>query len=294
MIDEISYSQTEVVARLQARSDIRGYQIIPTLLDGAFHSLAAGLLKSNDENLFLPVAIDALQCHAAIDGEVWCHAVWKKDEGDVRSADLTIAREDGTVLLQIKGLTVQQVRLAALRKIHGNNESSDQLVYELVWQPGRLQGNLAKDRRWLIVHSGKNETLDRLALELVNRLQSQGHTATSVSTDGQQYQETEIGCRLDGRPSDSWHQVLTPLEESNFHGICWIVDSQSFESARQECERILTFVQSLLQLGKRQLECGLNFVTTNAIAINLDDKTVNPEATQFWGLGRVLGQKNLN
>ncbi len=44
-IDSLRYSQSEVLTRLKTNGDIRGFTIPPTLLDGALHSLAVGLLR---------------------------------------------------------------------------------------------------------------------------------------------------------------------------------------------------------------------------------------------------------
>ena len=54
-IDSLRYSETEVLTHLKTNGDVRGFTIPPTLLDGALHSLAVGLLREDDGHLFLPV-----------------------------------------------------------------------------------------------------------------------------------------------------------------------------------------------------------------------------------------------
>ena len=48
-ITQLRFSKTEVLANLQVAGDVRGYNLPPTLLDAALHSLAVGLLRSGEE-----------------------------------------------------------------------------------------------------------------------------------------------------------------------------------------------------------------------------------------------------
>ena len=89
-IASLRYSKEAVVAQLKTVGDIRGFTIPPTLLDGALHCLAVGLLRDDDENLYLPVGIGRCSVFQPIESEVWCYAQWKQSEGKLRTADITL------------------------------------------------------------------------------------------------------------------------------------------------------------------------------------------------------------
>ena len=132
-IDSLATSDGGVLTQLSSKSDVRGYAIAPPLLDGCIHSLAVGILDDDNGDLFLPVGIKRVQFHSAASDEVWCHAVWTKPDGDVRTADLTLYDGDGNVIAELEELTVRQVNRAALRKMGGSG--SERLLYEMQWQP---------------------------------------------------------------------------------------------------------------------------------------------------------------
>ena len=56
-------------------------------------------------------------------------------------------------------------------------------------------------------------------------------------------------------------------------------------------QAIVGSVQSLLSASHRKIPCGLQFVTSKAIATSIGEEAEEVDAaqTQFWGLGRVLG-----
>ena len=91
-IRELHCGDGEVLAKLETANDLLGYVIPPVLMDGAFQSLAVGLLQDADSSFYLPVGMESLECFGSVSGEVWSHAQWRESEGDVRTADLTLVR----------------------------------------------------------------------------------------------------------------------------------------------------------------------------------------------------------
>ena len=87
-----------VAVLLETAGDQRGYSLPPALLDGALHSLAAGLVRDSEAALFLPVGMRRIRCYSAAAGPIWCHAAWTHAEGESRTADLTLFEEDGLVV----------------------------------------------------------------------------------------------------------------------------------------------------------------------------------------------------
>ncbi len=106
-IREIFCGQGEVLVRLETDGDVLGYVIPPMLMDGAFQSLAVGLLQDADSSFYLPVGMERLDCFSPVSGEVYSLAQWRDAEGEVRNADLTLFTSDGTVLARIEKLRLR-------------------------------------------------------------------------------------------------------------------------------------------------------------------------------------------
>ncbi|MDB2687671.1 type I polyketide synthase, partial [Mariniblastus sp.] len=175
-IQKLNLSTDGVVAQLQLAGDVRGFNVPPTMLDAALHSLAVGLLRSGDDHLFLPVGIGRVDFYAPIETEAVCVAKWIENEGKNRSADLTILSKSGEVLIAIKELKVQQVSLSALRQMSGSG--AQRLVYDLIWKPARLPAADLAPKRWLIVNAGEG---DEFAAKVRQRLIDQNHQVEEMS-----------------------------------------------------------------------------------------------------------------
>ena len=271
VVRELHYSQNEVLARLQVNGDVRGYTVPPTLLDGALHSLAVGISSTKAEHLFLPVGIGKVHCQRPISDQAWCYANWKRSNGNTRNADVVLFDDDGNVLFRMENLQVQRVSVSALRKMSG--ASSDRLVYRVDWKPFRFTPTPIEKQNWLIISADDHGNSSILADRINSSLLEVGHTSTIV-----------------GSQSDQLWKVLDSKDEKAISGICWLVDSINSDRARAECRRIVDFLQLLLEQGIRSLECGIQFVTTNAVSPDhTSGRSVDPNATMFWGIGRVLG-----
>ena len=298
-IDELHYSEQQVLTHLKTASDVRGYTIPPTLLDAALHSLAVGLIKStDDDNLFLPVGMGRIEVFGAIEAEAWCLASWKQSDGASRTADVVLFSEHGKVLLTIEDLRVQEVSLAAMRQMSG--AGAGRLVYELEWKQTRLTPTKLKSKKWLVIsHAEQHEnSLRNLALGMIDELRAQDHEVYSVylKRDATFSSDSEHEFEFCGQSRASWDRLLDRFSdgqsESQIDGIAWCLGSlqDHLDSpVNWGVESILSFVQAALNRNWRRLPCGLQLITSNAINAGSDEQTVSPQQTQFWGLGRVLG-----
>ena len=288
VIHDLQFSATEVLSRLEISSDARGYCVPPNLLDGALHSLAAGMLTAESEHLFLPVAIGQIIGHRPIENQAGCYARWTQKQDKTRLADVFLFDQDGTVVMELKDVQVQQVSRSALRQSSGAGDS--RLAYRLNWKASRLEAAPIDNRNWLIVDSRANASESAISVKLLSSLVEQGHRATSIETGNQAFTETKNGFGLAGESSEDWEPVWEQLTDQTLDGVCWLVDAATADDARAECQKLVSFSQSLLDRGIRSLECGIQLVTTDAIDVEaVTQAPVNPYATQFWGLGRVLG-----
>ncbi|MEL7499891.1 MAG: SDR family NAD(P)-dependent oxidoreductase [Planctomycetota bacterium] len=269
-IVELDYSETEVVTRLKTNGDVRGYHIPPTILDGALHSLAVGLLRSDDGHLFLPVGIGQLELHRGIENEAICHARWNENTGKTRTADLTLLTTEGDIALTIKNLQVQQVDLAAMRKLSG--AGAERLIFESHWRPHRLPASEVNDTNWLVVTPA--EVDNQLRDELTQALETKGH-------------------RFQLRTIDNILSDLESIEWSTFDGITCFVNHAEGDEAHEAIHKIVELIQRMLEDNHRQIRCGLQLITANATTTEVtvgegSTPTVRPTQSQVWGLGKVL------
>lgn len=296
-INSIRYSESEVLTHLRTSGDIRGYTLPPTLLDGALHSLAVGLLRDGDENLYLPIGIGRIVAHQTIESEAWCHAEWKQSEGKLRTADITLFAESGQILAKIENLQVQQISRSALRQMSG--AGAERLLYELTWQPLRLPAATTKKTNWLLIDA--DEASRSLSQQVEAQLGEQNHRVARISVQaGEPLQKTsEASYSLDAEDRTQWQQLFAQLSaEQSFvpDGIAWFVGQESTNGSAGElddatkatCTGLLNLVGTLHDAETRRLECGLQLITTDAIATD-DNPTIDARQTQYWGLGRVLG-----
>jgi acyl transferase domain-containing protein len=316
-VDSFQFSETEVLTRLVKRGDERGFTLPPTVLDGALHSLAVGLTRGDADHLFLPVAVDRLHCLAAVENEIWCHAVWTQNEGKTRSADLVLFNDDGVVVAKIDGLQVQQVSVAALRQMSG--AGAERLVYGMDWQPLRLPASTTKQHNWLLIESeGASMQIDDVAGKLVEQRQQVTRVILKPESTFEALAESTYA--FDGSDAKQWETLfdhLTATDEEGtetpfeLHGIAWqfasaigphvsTTDGLIPAATQTQCRSFLNLVHELARREIRSLECGLQLLTANAISLPQDPAVadsdeaethppVDPNQTQYWGLGRVLG-----
>lgn len=315
-IQSLRLCETDVLVRLQTSGDLRGYMMPPTVLDGAFHSLAAGMLQSGETSLFLPVGVERVRCHAPIDGPVWCHATWNQAEGEVRTANLTLFNDDGDVLAEIQDLKLRELDRAALRRMGGSGP--ERLIYEMHWQTTRLTTANQSSSNWIVVQNVASASSTNGKLSRVSRMDS---VAASLEQQGQNAVNVELvdklatanltskPIRISFNQPDQWGQLLKHLRDHHFDGgavdgVAWVLDDsrpevdsldKSLAVTRQNCTGLLNLLAEFRNQEIQQLPRGLQLVTRNAVLVEggFEDieieATISPSQSQFWGLGRVIG-----
>ncbi|MCC3332253.1 type I polyketide synthase [Nocardia abscessus] len=93
----------EGVALVELTGLPSGYVCHPALLDACFQVLGSVLLDRRASAGVIPVRIDRLRVHRPPGGRVWVHARARSTED---SGDLLVLDDDGTVLIEVEGLTV--------------------------------------------------------------------------------------------------------------------------------------------------------------------------------------------
>ena len=277
VIQSLHLSDSAVLTKLSATGDARGYHVVPALLDGALHSLAAMLLKGSESDLFLPVGIEKLACFESVTEDVWCHASWStesaagdseadstaKPAGDVRFADLELLNDQGEVLLTITKLKVQKLDRAAMRRMSGGG--TQRLIYGLTHKPYSLPAAPISDTNWLLVADSGDDVADALQQQL--------------SDGGQHVVRGQIDTATD--------QLLESfVDGKTLHGIAWLPTDET----EQNCDGLLKLIQGLKQKELPELACGIAVITSTGSPFH--GQPGNPLQGQYHGFARVLAAEH--
>ncbi len=293
-IREIHCGEGEVLVKLESDGDVLGYVIPPMLMDGAFQSLAVGLLQDPDSSFYLPVGMDRMECFSPVSGEVFSHAQWRDTEGDLRTADLTLFDGSGTVLARIVNLRLRSVRRAALRQLAGSGP--ERLIYSLRWQGSTLEAGSDRPSNWLIVRE-QADAPNTLAAAMSARRQrcidvQLRHGPGEAQIDGDT-------CIISGDDSEQWGAVLKHYfprqDDQQLDGLVWLAGTTDSGLANAEilaqtklvCTSMLGLLQAVRHNRMEQFPRGMEIVTQNGIAID-GSESVSPHISQYWGLGRVI------
>ena len=291
-IRSLRYGDGDVLAKLQLTSDYRGYNLPPMLLDGAFNSLAVGLLLDPNSSLFLPVGVEKFHRFGPLEGDLWSYGKWHESEGDIRTADLTLFDESGQVVAFIEKLRVRAVSRTALRQMVGSGP--DRLLYNLSWTSTTLPPASDRAGVWMVVAEDESWTT-----ALADRLGEQNQVCIRVVLgDVEEPKFLDRTATISGTNFDHWSELMKQFfpgdEQGRVNGIVWSTggrgDRSSEEYTRLHCAGMLAILKALRESRVEYLDRGFQVVTRNAISVS-DEESVDPESTQFWGFGRVVGNE---
>jgi len=115
------------------------YRLHPALLDGCLRMAEALFPDTEDDQLYLPFGITALQFFTPCQEAVWVHAMGKEEEG-TRVVDLRLFAEDGTEVTAIDGLLLRAASVSALqRNLAAGQQALTDWLYTIDWQPKPIQ-----------------------------------------------------------------------------------------------------------------------------------------------------------
>jgi acyl transferase domain-containing protein/acyl carrier protein len=104
----------------------------PTILDSAFHLLAAAASRSAHGGMYVPVALRSLHLEAVapLEDSLWVVAAIDPAQSHSQriEGDLTVYARDGRVLARLRGLAAQRVGSRS-------EDSLQSALYELHWEP---------------------------------------------------------------------------------------------------------------------------------------------------------------
>ncbi len=274
-IRELHCGEGEVLAKLETANDLLGYVIPPVLMDGAFQSLAVGLLQDADSSFYLPVGMESLECFGSVSSEVWSHAQWRESEGEIRTADLTLFDEDGTVIARIEKLRLRPVRRAALRQLAGSGP--ERLLYALNWQNASFNSTDGDAGHWMVVREASAEP-NKFADALIQR--GQHCVDVQLRRGAGDPELDDASCTISGDDPEQWVAVLNHCfsadQDSRLDGLVWLAGSGDdasqptdlASSTKLVCGGMLGLLHALRQTRTEQFARGFQIITQGGVATN--------------------------
>ncbi|MEU7769046.1 type I polyketide synthase [Nocardia sp. NPDC049190] len=264
----------EGVALVELTGSSAGYICHPTLLDACFQVLGGVLLDRFATGGVVPVRIDRLRVHRPPGGRVWVHARARSGED---TGDLLVLDEDGTVLVEVDGLTVAGL---------AESKPYRDWLYQVAWRPGqRLAApdpSEPSTGAWLVLADAAG-----VGTALAALLEQRGQTCVLVDKDD-----------IDIADDDAWNGLLDKVARGEVRcaGVVhlWSLDTTETEyitadtlTDDQHLAGLATvrLVRALARLRLRDLP-RLWLVTKGAQQVGREPVAV--AQAPLWGLARTL------
>ena len=288
------------------------HKLHPALLDAGFQVLGAVTSSDgDDEEVYVPVAIDRVQLFRATAAELWSRARVRAVDEVVRKsviADLQLLTPGGQAVASIVGLQLK----AASREVmlRTTQASLQDWLYEPEW---RKQEHAADGRpialegqRWLVLadRSGSGR-------ELAARLESAGAVCT-IAAPGEDYERlSEREYRVDPGSAEHFSRLVGEIGHDKRFALCGVVmmwgvgapDASRLttheleRTALSRCSGVLYVVQSIVDAASTPPRLWLVTRGAQPVAAAPDGHTRDGAASRFlagislsplWGLGRVI------
>lgn len=203
----------------EVAQDTKQYQLHPALLDACLQ--VSGAFFLGDETTYLPIGIERLERLAIPAAEVWCAAHLRATNNDLFTIDLSIYREDGTIVANIDGLQIKATTSQAIAR----RPAWHDWLYHVAWEECPLHLSLPtsdaerRSGRWLIFGE-----LDGCFAQVTTLLRDRGDQASLISAGDCYAQLDEHTIQIDPTsPAD--YQTLFD-QHNNITGVIhgWSVD----------------------------------------------------------------------
>jgi acyl transferase domain-containing protein/acyl carrier protein len=157
-------------ARCQAAT--RFDSLDPSMLDACFHVLISCLGENGEavgDQLFIPTGISEIVVRSDADGgRRFCRAQPKSTSADRAVLDFQLCHEDGSVVLDVSGLSLRALRAQPGDARHAR-ATIDQLLYRRTWRALALKAGPEVTRRQVLI-LGQASDLCRLLAERLTSL----------------------------------------------------------------------------------------------------------------------------
>lgn len=289
--------------RLPPEVDASLYEIHPVVLDACFHLLAAAFpsnhFVANDTHRMLPVGVKSIRLSQRPGARLVAHARLRAQPESKSSGlegDILLLETDGSLVAEIKGLSLQSIRLDKQQ----SPTVLEQDLHEIRWERKPIESSDNVESiaggRWLIFaeHGAVSEAL-------AESLTARGHECVFVFP-GEQFAQLPAH---NGQPAFTLNAAnaddLRELEKTTDGSFQHIVHLWSLEHTidaapsltdldeihRLGCLNVFHLLQWLAASKHSPKQPRVRLITAGAQRIDGHD-TVAVAQAPLWGLGRVI------
>lgn len=255
-------------AQLAADANVAGYGMHPALLDAAFQSLAALLIDARGESdQLLPFRIERARFAArAAETTAVLFSATITDVQTLRG-DVRVFAPDGTLLVQVDGLSFSAVRHDAAR-------ATDALLFLPEWTlQAREHAPGSGRRRWLVIAGA-----DSTATAFAAALEQSGFSAQLIRESDAAAIPSMICSLAAAEPP------AQPLGIVDFRALDLTADVASIARHGASVAALAS------ALDDRATGSRLWLVTRGACGL-ADDRDIHVEQASVWGLGAVIANE---
>jgi acyl transferase domain-containing protein/NADPH:quinone reductase-like Zn-dependent oxidoreductase/acyl carrier protein len=260
----------------------------PTMLDSAFHLLAAAASRNTRSGTYVPVALRSLQLEtiAPLEDSLWVVAAIDPAQSNSQriEGDLTVYANDGRLLARLRGLAAQRLGSRS-------EESLQSALYELHWEPLETRGDATVD-------AATGDTFVVLAdsagfgARVAARLEAAGASVTMVPATSESTRPEALERLFDGlhRTSPRLRAVLDlrALDVPVLHG-SMERDGAALGAAIDDGPICALHLVQALARAPWETPPRLYFITSAAIAGGSGARALSQ--APLWGFGRTLARE---
>jgi acyl transferase domain-containing protein/acyl carrier protein len=312
-IEQLWRRDGEAIAQLRLPettvSEAGAYQVHPAILDACFQVLEAALPREDPRIVakatYLPVGMESLRVYDRPRNGIWCRALVQpvaKTELDRLAGDVFLFDESGQIMLEARGLRVQQVDRDVRRHAAQNIKdwlyitrweliADQQQAYTMDPLPVTQQGS------WIIFTDSQGA-----GQRLKSLLQARGENCVMVSP-GETYDTSGPNqYRLNPARPEDFRRLVESVYGGEQRPCSGIVHLWSLEATPPEevtlaalmsaqvlgCGSVLHLIQALAKDSSTKEPPHLWLVTSGAQAVGPEGESTSIAQSPLWGLGRVI------
>ncbi|MBF2022481.1 MAG: aminotransferase class I/II-fold pyridoxal phosphate-dependent enzyme, partial [Hydrococcus sp. C42_A2020_068] len=299
-IKQLWQFQGQVLGQIQLPEiltfEAENYQLHPVLLDSCFQLLGAAFAE-DERGTYLPVGLERLHVYRRSSHYLWSRVKVGKDNptngyttGQRLKADLQLFDENGILIAQIEGLSLQYVSCQSLQKFapEPKQENLEDWLYEVVWQPSKRQKTESLGQKtaenWIIFADRQG-----IGVKLAKALEEKGDRAILIFP-GQSYAISDEGhYQIDPTQPDDFQRLFEQIKPCckvvHLWGLEVTTDLQQAQVLG--CGSVLHLVQALIKARFPQLP-KLWLATRGTQPVGIDSTPIQVQQSSLWGLGRVI------
>lgn len=265
------------------------YRVHPALLDACWQVLGAILAEETSDRSYLPIAVENARIYRPFPRDVWSY-VSLKESGKTVRADLRLWAENGEIIADIEGLSLQAVHPRSLaRLVRSTTEEIEPspYLYEIVWRKQPKQANPELPiRNWLIFAPEEGPTR-----ELAVRLSARGDRRALV-LPGLIYEDSEGIYRVNPVNIEDFQRLLADLPftpEGVIYG--WGLapgDGIDLTTLQETIERYCGGLLHLTRALHRGSFSPRLWIAGEGTVGTDEPVSVDPLQAGLWGMGQVI------